>query len=234
MRERDLPGARATRDYLRSTSRLSSAAHPTGTSNRFDQPASGTLVRGIRRFQVTRNENARRFMGTGTGVSRFLHTKSHGEGSMRGYPLTAAILAASFCVLPVRVPSAEDIHQPKGAPPASADANYNEDAWQTILPYQNVLGVLGKDVRSSAGENLGRIIDVLVDQGGQVRAAVIDFGGFLGVGNRRIVVDWVALHFAPADQRDRITLNLTRDQIRAVLEYKAGKPVIVLTAIPEM
>ena len=33
---------------------------------------------------------------------------------------------------------------------------------------------------------------------------------------------------------DRITLNLTRDQIRAVLEYKAGKPVIVLTAIPEM
>ena len=63
---------------------------------------------------------------------------------MRGYPLTAAILAASFCVLPVRVPSAEDIHQPKGAPPASADANYNEDAWQTILPYQNVLGVLGK------------------------------------------------------------------------------------------
>src|SRR6266702_4722347 len=102
------------------------------------------LVRGIRRFQVTRNENARRFMGTGTGVSRFLHTKSHGEGSMRGYPLTAAILAASFCVLPVRVPSAEDIHQPKGAPPASADANYNEDAWQTILPYQKVLGVLGK------------------------------------------------------------------------------------------
>jgi len=173
-------------------------------------------------------------MGTGTGVSRFLHTKSHGEGSMRGYPLTAAILAASFCVLPVRVPSAEDIHQPKGAPPASADANYNEDAWQTVLPYQNVLGVLGKDVRSSAGENLGRIIDVLVDQGGQVRAAVIDFGGFLGVGNRRIVVDWVALHFAPADQRDRITLNLTRDQIRAVPEYKAGKPVIVLTAIPEM
>src|SRR6266571_1723200 len=111
------------------------------------------LVRGIRRFQVTRNENARRFMGTGTGVSRFLHTKSHGEGSMRGYPLTAAILAASFCVLPVRVPSAEDIHQPRGAPPASADANYNEDAWQTVLPYQNVLGVLGKDVRSSAGEN---------------------------------------------------------------------------------
>ncbi len=141
---------------------------------------------------------------------------------MRGYPITAAICQRKTSI------------NLGGAPPASADANYNEDAWQTVLPYQNVLGVLGKDVRSSAGENLGRIIDVLVDQGGQVRAAVIDFGGFLGVGNRRIVVDWAALHFAAADQRDRITLNLTRDQIRAVPEYKAGKPVIVLTAIPEM
>ena len=50
----------------------------------------------------------------------------------------------------------------------------------------------------------------------------------------RVVVDWAALHFAPADQRDRITLDLTRDQIRAAPEYKAGKPVIVLTAVPEM
>ena len=53
-------------------------------------------------------------------------------------------------------------------------------------------------------------------------------------GNRRIVVDWAALHFAPADQRDRITLDLSREQIRAAPEYKAGKPVIVLTAVPEM
>jgi len=73
-----------------------------------------------------------------------------------------------------------------------------------------------------------RIVDVLVDQGGQVRAAVIDFGGFLGVGSRKFVVDWVARHFAPADQRDRISLDLTRDQVSAAPEYKAGQPVVVL------
>ena len=130
---------------------------------------------------------------------------------MRGYPLTAALLAATLCVLPATSPSAEDIHQPKEAPPASADANSNEDAWRTVLPYQDVVGVLGKEVRSSAGENLGRIVDVLVDQAGQVRAAMIDFGGFLGVGNRRIVVDWAALHFASDDHDDWIILDLTRD-----------------------
>ena len=49
---------------------------------------------------------------------------------------------------------------------------------------------------------MGQIIDVIVKRDGQVRAAVIDFGGFLGVGSRKIAVDWSALSF-PAQQRDR-------------------------------
>ena len=56
---------------------------------------------------------------------------------------------------------------------------------------------LGKEVRSSADENMGRIVDVIVDRDGRVRAAVIDFGGFLGVGSRKIVVDWNALQLCP-------------------------------------
>jgi len=169
-----------------------------------------------------------------TPVFRVQRISIRWEGSMRSYLLTAAILAASVCAPPAGAPLAEEIHQPGAAPSVSTDANYNEDTWQTVLPYQGIQAVLGKEVRSSAEENLGRIVDGLVDQSGQVLAAVIDFGGFLGVGARRIVVDWKALHFAPADQRDRITLDLTRDQIRAAPEYKAGKPVIVLTAVPEM
>ena len=45
---------------------------------------------------------------------------------------------------------------------------------------------------------MGRVVDIVVDSAGQVRAAVIDFGGFLGVGSRKIAVDWNALHFPPA------------------------------------
>jgi hypothetical protein len=156
---------------------------------------------------------------------------------MRSYRLTAAILAVSVCALPAAAPLAEDIHQPVAAP--STDPHYSEDTWQSILHSQDVQGALGKEVRSGTGENLGRIVDVLVDEGGQVRAAVIDFGGFLGVGSRKIVVDWGALHFAPADQRDRISLDLSRDQVSAAPEYKAGQPVVVLggkgsTAVPPM
>ena len=92
-------------------------------------------------------------------------------------------------------------------------------------------GVLGRDVRSPADENMGRIVDVIVDRGGQVRAAVIDFGGFLGVGSRKIVVDWNALHFGRiASKSDSITLELTKDQVTAAPEYKEDTPIVVLGA----
>jgi hypothetical protein len=101
----------------------------------------------------------------------------------------------------------------------------------TIIDSVDAQGILGRDVRSPADENMGRIADVVVDRAGQVRAAVIDFGGFLGVGSRKIAVDWSALHFARAiDKGDRITLELTRDQVNAAPEYKEGKPVVVLGA----
>jgi sporulation protein YlmC with PRC-barrel domain len=100
-----------------------------------------------------------------------------------------------------------------------------------ILKSHEAEGILGKEVRGAAGENMGRIVDVVVDVAGSVRAAVIDFGGFLGVGSRKIAVDWNALTFpAPGDKAGRVTLEFTRDQVKAAPEYHDGKPVVVLGA----
>jgi hypothetical protein len=108
-------------------------------------------------------------------------------------------------------------------PPAEASV--------TVLGSQQAQGVLGREVRSTAGENMGRIVDVIVDRAGQARAAIIDFGGFLGVGSRRIAVDWNALRFRPDSvKRDVITLELTRDQVKSAPEYKDKQPVVVLGA----
>ena len=91
--------------------------------------------------------------------------------------------------------------------------------------------MLGRDVRSPTDEDMGHIVDVIVDRTGRVRAAVIDFGGFLGVGSRKIVVDWDALRFGRvADKSDAITLELTKDQVKAAPEYKEDKPIVVLGA----
>ena len=114
---------------------------------------------------------------------------------------------------------------PTAAPPAAV----------TILPNHEVQSILGREVLSANGENMGRVVDVLVDRSGEVRAAIIDFGGFLGVGSRKIAVEWSALHFPPPAQTDaKITLELTRDQVKAAPEYQDGKPVVVLGALGKL
>ena len=101
----------------------------------------------------------------------------------------------------------------------------------TVIGAADARGILGRDVRSTAGENMGRIVDVIVDRAGTVRAAVIDFGGFLGVGSRKIVVDWSALHFGQVtNKKESITLELTLEQVKAAPEYKEDTPIVVLGA----
>ena len=101
----------------------------------------------------------------------------------------------------------------------------------TMINSGRAEGILGKPVRSKAGENIGRIVDVIVDRNGQTRAAVIDFGGFLGVGSRKIAIDWDALNFAAdGDMREVVRLELTREQIKTAPEYKERRDVIVLGA----
>jgi hypothetical protein len=101
----------------------------------------------------------------------------------------------------------------------------------TVIGARDAHGILGRDVRDAANEDMGRVVDVIVDRDGSVRAAVVDFGGFLGVGSRKIVVDWKALRFGGvASKKDSITLELTKAQVAAAPEYKEDSPLIVLGA----
>ena len=149
-------------------------------------------------------------------------------------------LAIAFAAL-VAAPSwaAEDAGSPQAGrdpplpnmPPATAPKEAAPPPSVTIIRAADAHGVLGRDVRSPADEDMGRIVDVIVDRAGSVRAAVIDFGGFLGVGSRKIVVDWNALHFGRVTNKgDSITLELTKDQVTAAPEYKEDTPIVVLGA----
>ncbi|HUA53661.1 MAG TPA: PRC-barrel domain-containing protein [Candidatus Sulfotelmatobacter sp.] len=90
---------------------------------------------------------------------------------------------------------------------------------QPIFPGEATT-ILGKQVEGAAGEDMGRVVDVLVDGDGQPRAAIIDFGGFLGVGSRKIAVDWRLLQFRPTDHKAPVRLSVTRAEVQAAPEYK--------------
>jgi sporulation protein YlmC with PRC-barrel domain len=56
--------------------------------------------------------------------------------------------------------------------------------------------VEGTVVYNRQGEKLGRISNFMVDKAsGQVRYAVLSFGGFMGIGNDHYPLPWSMLHY---------------------------------------
>lgn len=97
------------------------------------------------------------------------------------------------------------------------------------VPPTEAAPMLGSPVAAPDGKTVGRLVDVLIDATGKPEAGVIDFGGFMGVGSRKIAVHWSALHFNPANPKQPITLDLTPDQIKAAPEYRfPSKPAPVV------
>ena len=149
-------------------------------------------------------------------------------------PITTGLAAALFAALITSSAASEDAPGP--APGESMGSTETvEPPTVTVLNNHEVEGILGRQVLGADDENMGRIVDVIVDRSGRVRAAVIDFGGFLGVGSRKIAVDWSALHFLPPGQPNaKISLDLSRDQVKAAPEYQEGKPIVVLGALGKL
>lgn len=120
-------------------------------------------------------------------------------------------------------PSKQD-GSPKTADPATAKAGTPA----IVVDGKQIESVLGKKVQSASGGDMGRIVDIIVDKSGQIRAAIIDFGGFLGVGSRQIAVAWSAIHFPMDKKSDAVEVGLTLDQLRVAPIYKPGEQIVVL------
>jgi hypothetical protein len=135
------------------------------------------------------------------------------------------VSVSSDKVQPLPVMDQHDVPEPAAAsaetqkPPAAAIVVPPKNV-EPVMPAQ-AFSVLGKKVHGPDGKDvIGSIIDILVDDQGRPRAAIVDFGGFLGVGSRKIAVDWQLMKFHATDTTAEIILDLDRSQIQAAPEYK--------------
>ncbi|HEY4252337.1 MAG TPA: PRC-barrel domain-containing protein [Roseomonas sp.] len=127
--------------------------------------------------------------------------------------LPIAAVAVLLATLVASLPVAAQTPTAPPAPPAVREE----------LPREASQRVIGREVTGPSGDVVGRIINVLLDEHGQPSAAVLDYGGFLGVGRRRVAVVWRSLRFSP----EMVRLELTRDQMRAFPDYREGDSTVV-------
>lgn len=78
--------------------------------------------------------------------------------------------------------------------------------------------ITGTNVTSPQGENIGSINDLIVDgDTGEMKAAIIGVGGFLGIGEKQIALPWADLVINSDAQQ--ISSDLTREEADAAPEY---------------
>lgn len=81
--------------------------------------------------------------------------------------------------------------------------------------------VNGTTVYNTAGDDLGKIYDVMLDKvSGKVAYAVMSFGGFLGIGNSYYPVPWSLLKYDT--RRGGYVVNLSKQQLEGAPNYPAG------------
>jgi sporulation protein YlmC with PRC-barrel domain len=85
--------------------------------------------------------------------------------------------------------------------------------------------VEGTGVYNAAGDKLGTIDDLMIDKlTGQVRYAVMEFGGFLGIGTDRYPIPWNMLKYDTAQDGYVVPID------KAVLE---GAPRYTSDRVPD-
>ncbi len=68
------------------------------------------------------------------------------------------------------------------------------------------------DVYGTDGKEIGEIEDVLLNMDGTVAAVALEVGGFLGIGEKDVLVDWSALEVTREGDDIRVTApTLTRE-----------------------
>ena len=78
--------------------------------------------------------------------------------------------------------------------------------------------LIGRNIKNAEGETIGEIKSIYLNKDGKVDSVMVSVGGFLGVGDREVRIAWSSLRIT--DNGEKVTHNMTKDQLKAKPEYK--------------
>jgi len=77
-----------------------------------------------------------------------------------------------------------------------------------------------QNVYDPSNNKLGAIEDVLVTEQGQMKALVIGVGGFLGIGEKDVIVPFEAVKATNKDNKWTLVMNTTKDELKTAQSFK--------------
>ncbi|RYI28639.1 MAG: PRC-barrel domain containing protein [Acetobacteraceae bacterium] len=78
----------------------------------------------------------------------------------------------------------------------------------------------GADVRDTSDAAIAEVQDLVLSADGKVTDVVLDVGGFLGIGAKRVAIPMDRLTVAQADGGAvRLWVNMTKEELQALPDY---------------
>lgn len=143
----------------------------------------------------------------------------------------AALLATGALAQTATPPATEPATPPaasKPMPDSGASSTTTTTTSTESVNFKSAMGpsellasdLTGMEVRNAAGENLGDINDLVLDNTGQPSVAIVGVGGFLGLGEKDVGVPFGSLTIADAsDGKSVARLDVTKDALQAAPNF---------------
>ncbi len=138
----------------------------------------------------------------------------------------SALLASALAFGFVAPLVAQSTKQSAPAPMASAipgtDMIYRE-GWMPT--HWRSSESIGEAVYNRAGERIGDIDDLLIDRNGQVLAAVVGVGGFLGIGEHKVAISYRSFEMTrEANGKPRLVVDIDLAALKSAQAYQPVEP----------
>jgi sporulation protein YlmC with PRC-barrel domain len=133
------------------------------------------------------------------------------------------LLATSAIALALAAPAAAQTapgDRPAAPPAAGAEsANFLTVQKQGDRMASEVIGTTAVD---QAGESVGKISDLILDQDNKAVGAVISVGGFMGIGSKLVGVPWQSVKLQTKDGKPVAMVSATRETLAKAPEFKTA------------
>ena len=129
--------------------------------------------------------------------------------------VSALLLAASPFAL------AQTSPPPPQTPPAATTPS-GEPVWYSRQADEmRATKLIGTKVVNTANETIGDINEIVLAKDGKVAAIIIGVGGFLGMGEREVAMDFKSIRMS-RDQNNNLvlTVNATKDALKNAPEWR--------------
>ncbi|RYE45149.1 MAG: PRC-barrel domain containing protein [Hyphomicrobiales bacterium] len=138
--------------------------------------------------------------------------------------LTAGAMAQDAAAPATEAPAAEAPATTEAAPAEPLDTSILASGY-TVTDKDNLATeIIGKQVYSSSAadaEHIGDVNNLVIGEGGEVAAVVIGVGGFLGIGEKNVAVNYAELEWVTAeDGSERFVLATTKEALETAPNFE--------------